>query len=115
MIHKKQFPIALLLAFILALLMATSAFAHVCTNANKPTGAGSIGTYNIVTESFEPSNHPKNGGFVTLTDGESFTVDVFLHDVLPDGALAAGPGGDDLCDGVGVDLFLACIGFTLEG
>jgi hypothetical protein len=110
---QRRFLVAIVFAFVLTAFVTTSAFAHVCTNANKRDGAGSIGTYNIVTETFEPSNQP-NGGFVTITDGATFSYDVFLHDVLPEGALAAGPGGDDQCDGMGVDSFLACIGFPVE-
>lgn len=106
-------------AFVLmmALLVTTSAFAHVCTNPNKPVGAGSIGTYNIMSGDFVPGPHfnaynenHTNGGFVTITDGASFTVDVFSNTILPEGALDAGPGDDNYCDGIGIDLFLACIG-----
>ena len=105
---RKRLFKATLFALILAAFVATSAFAHICTNPNKQAGAGSIGTYNVVTETFE-QNQP-NGGFVTFTDGASFSVDIYIHDVLPEGALASGPGGDDQCDGRGVDNFLACIG-----
>ncbi len=88
---------------------SSSAFAHYCTNVSKQAGAGSIGTYNVVTESFTPAK--KGGGaFVTITDRQSFSYDVFMHNLLPDGALAAGPGGDDMCDGQGIDNALDCLG-----
>ena len=93
----------------LALALGTStALAHHCTPVAKERGAGSIGTYNVVTESFIPKQ--RNGGFITITDGATFSYDVFLHQTLPEGAFAAGPGGDDQCDGRGVDDALDCLG-----
>ena len=112
MTSRKRLLRATLFALIMAAFVATSAFAHYCTNPNKHDGAGSIGTYNVVTETFEP-NQP-NGGFLTVTDGATFSVDIYAHQLLPAGALAAGPGGDDQCDGLGVDSFLACIGVAEE-
>lgn len=95
-----------------ALALATgssSVLAHYCTNVSKQAGAGSMGTYNVVTETFTPTK--KGGGaFVTFTDGQSFSYDVLMHNTLPDGALAAGRGGDDTCDGQGIDNALACLG-----
>jgi hypothetical protein len=79
-----------------------------------PSGAGSIGVFNLITGTFTPSkNNPgifNNGGFVTFTDGVSFAYDLFLHQYLPEGALAAGPDGDNVCDGRGVDEALTCLG-----
>ena len=115
---NKRFLMAIMFALMLSLFIITSVFAHACTPVDKLPGAGSIGVYNVVTEEFfigkKLSPNMANGGFVTITDGATFAYDVFLHQLLPYGALAAGPGGDDLCDGVGVDLFLACIGVPLE-
>ena len=117
MFRSRRLVISTTLVVMLTLLVTSSAFAHLCTNPNKPDGAGSIGVYNIVTGEFLPvprfnaynENHT-NGGFVTITDGARFTVDVFANVLLPDGALDAGPGHDNYCDGIGIDLFLACIG-----
>ena len=109
---KRRFTVAFMFALILAAFVASAAYAHACTNGSKPIGPGSVGTYNVVTETFEP-NQP-NGGFVTFTDGTNFWVDIYIHHFLPEGALASGPGGDDMCDGQGVDLFLACIGVALD-
>ena len=109
-----RLTIAATSAAVLALFVTSAAFAHGCYPADKPAGAGSIGTFNIATGSFTPGkNNPgefNNGGFVTFTDGFSFTYDLFLHQYLPDGALAAGPDGDNLCDGRGVDEALTCLG-----
>ncbi len=96
-------------AVALTLVAVAPASAHYCSNVSKKAGAGSIGTYNVVTKSFIP-NQP-NGGFITITDG-TFAFDAYLHQMLPDGALAAGPGGDDACDGQAVDSALACIGIA---
>lgn len=118
MIQKKRFFITAVFVLLLSAFVTGTAFAHVCTPANKLPGAGSLGVYNVVTETFEPgkklSPNMANGGFVTITDGATFAYDVFIHQTLPAGALASGPGGDDLCDGLGVDLFLACLGIPLE-
>ena len=93
---------------LLAILMVTSLVsAHYCTNPNKPEGAGSMGTLNIVTG--ETDFDKKNGGFLTVTDGAGLSIDVFNHVLLPEGALNAGPG-DDQCDGKGVDNALVCLG-----
>ena len=89
-------------------LTTSSALAHYCTPVNKQAGAGSIGTYNVVTESFTPNQ--RGGAFITVTDGATFSYDVYRRDVLPEGALAAGSGGDDQCDGQGVDNALVCLG-----
>lgn len=96
-----------------------SAFAHYCTPANKADGAGSVGTYNIATGAFTPNKklmpgfNPDegkvNGGFVTFTDGQ-FSYDLFMHQLLPDGALSSGPEGDDQCDDQGIDNALDCLG-----
>jgi hypothetical protein len=110
MTARKRLFTATLFALMLTAFFATSAFAHYCTNPNKKAGAGSIGTYNVVTETFE-QNQP-NGAFITFTDEATFSVDIYIHQTLPAGALAAGPGGDDQCDGLGIDSFLACIGVT---
>jgi hypothetical protein len=101
-------------AVVLALFVTSAAFAHACYPADKPGGAGSIGVFNIVTGALAPGkNNPgnyNNGGLVTFTDGASFAYDLFLHEFLPDGALAAGPDGDNVCDGRGVDEALTCLG-----
>ena len=113
---RKRLLTATLFALMLTVIVTAAAYAHACTNASKQPGAGSVGTYNVVTETFEPGRNENmtNGGFVTFTDGGNFAVDIYIHEFLPEGALAAGPGGDDMCDGVGVDLFLACIGAVEE-
>jgi hypothetical protein len=109
MLLRKRLTVFLAAAMMLTMMSAAPAFAHHCTNASKEAGAGSIGTYNVVTESFTPS---KSGGgaFITFTDGSTFSYDVYQHHTLPDGALAAGPGGDDECDGQGIDDAFDCLG-----
>ena len=110
---RKKMTALVAAVLMLTAMTAAPAFAHYCTNVSKKAGAGSIGTYNVVTESFAPAKKlagkGENGGFITFTDG-SFSYDVYLHQTLPEGALAAGPGGDDQCDGQAVDNALACLG-----
>jgi len=110
---RKKLAVLVAAIMMLTAMTAAPAFAHYCSNVSKKAGAGSIGTYNVVTESFTPAKKPApnggNGGFITFTDG-GFSYDVYLHQTLPEGALAAGPGGDDQCDGQAVDNALACLG-----
>jgi phage baseplate assembly protein gpV len=65
---------------------------HHCTNVSKQEGAGSIRTYNIATDTFTPAKEHGGGGFVTFTDGSTFSYDVFANRTLPEGTIAAGPG-----------------------
>ena len=51
-----------------------------------------MGTYNIATDTFTPAKEHGGGGFVTITDGSTFSYDVFANRTLPEGAMAAGPG-----------------------
>ena len=110
MLLRKRLTVLLAAAMMLTLLAAAPALAHHCTNVSKQAGAGSIGTYNVATETFTPAQ--PGGGFITITDGATFSYDVYLHQTLPEGALAAGPGGDDQCDGQAVDNALACLGIA---
>jgi hypothetical protein len=105
---RKKLLVVLAVTMLLAMSVASPAFAHHCTNVSKQPGAGSIGTVNIVTG--EETFAKEHGGFVTVTDGSTFSYDVFANRTLPEGAMAAGPGGDSECDGVGVDDALACLG-----
>ena len=107
MLLRKKLLVVLAVTMLLAMSVASPAFAHHCTNVSKQPGAGSIGTVNIVTE--EESFTKEHGGFVTVTDGSTFSYDVFANRTLPEGAMASGPG-DSECDGVGIDDALACLG-----
>lgn len=104
-----------------ALLTAAPALAVVCGVPNKPQGAGA--TVDATGEEPTPNAGGQlKGGFVTFEEGGQL-FDVFLLPVtpaleapfeevpvgeLPDGAHNAGPG-DDLCDGIGIDDFEACL------
>ena len=104
---RKKLLVVLAVTMLLAMSVASPAFAHQCANVSKNPGAGSIGTVNLATG--EETITREHGGFVTFTDGSS-SFDVFIHKTLPEGAHEAGPGGDDECDGVGVDDAAVCLG-----
>ena len=108
MLLRKRLTVFLAAAMMLTMMSAAPAFAHHCFNANKKDGAGSIGTVNIATG--EETFTKEHGGFVTITDGSTFSYDVFANRTLPDGAMAAGPEGDSECDGRGIDDAFACEG-----
>jgi hypothetical protein len=105
---RTKLLVILAATMMVAMPLASPAFAHHCTNANKKAGAGSVGTVNIATG--EETITKQNGGFITITNGSTFSYDVFAHRTLPDGAMAAGPEGDSECDGRGIDDALACEG-----
>ena len=105
---RKRILVLLMGAMMLTMLSAAPAFAHHCANVSKKGGSGSIGTINVATG--EETFTKQNGGFITFTDGATFSYDVFLHGTRPEGAMAAGPGGDSECDGVGIDDAFACLG-----
>jgi hypothetical protein len=115
------------------MLLATvgPAFAHDCVVANKPVGAGSVGTVAFDSNTGQPvlvsSDKPNpgtisqpHGAFATLELAPGVTVDTFAHPpekaqapfaepgVIP-GALnqeAKGKG----CDGKGLDTIDSCLG-----
>lgn len=112
---------AIMIGFTGALMLAAGpAWAHICTNAVKPDGAGSAGVVaiEITTGEFiggevdvNPQGYPQ-GGFITLqllVNGQELAqFDTYTHLTLPEMARNAGPG-DDMCDGVGVDDIEACV------
>jgi hypothetical protein len=106
---RKRFTVSMIFALLLLVFVTNTAFAHYCTNPNKKEGAGSVGVVNIATG--EETVLKKNGGFITVTDGETFSYDIFIHTTLPDGAMRSGPGGSSQCDGKGIDNALVCLGF----
>ncbi len=108
MLLRKKLAVVVAASMILVISAASPAFAHHCTNVSKKAGAGSIGTINVATG--EETFTKQNGAFITITDGRTFSYDVFVHRTLPEGAMAAGPDGDSECDGVGIDDAFACLG-----
>ena len=90
------------------------AYAFDCSVAKKPAGAGSVGTIDVTTGEFTPTKKnpgtpdKPHGGFVTLTDGDEFTADTFLH--APQGVLPpTREGGVQAnCDGKGLESLEAC-------
>ena len=109
MLLRKKLTVLVAATLMLVISAASPALAHHCTNVNKKAGAGSIGTVNVTTG--EATFTKKNGAFITITDGSTFSYDVFAHRTLPDGAMAAGPGGEiERCDGHGIDDVFACLG-----
>jgi len=112
---KSRFVIAVVVALMAAALMANVALAFECTNPNLNDKA-LIGEFDIATETFTPYKanwgsleaFKFHGAWVKLIFpwGQSFNV--FVHGVLPDGALDSGPG-ENGCDGKGIDDIEACL------
>ncbi len=88
-----------------------TSFAGPPLNPKKPTGAGSVGTLDVVTGEFTPGKNKSgneeeqpHGGFVTFQAGE-ITADTWVHKVLPP-MLPGGPHHN--CDGKGLDSAEGC-------
>jgi hypothetical protein len=111
---------ALLVTAAVALLAASSAFAHDCFNPNKPAGAGvnyTVVGFNEDGPTFEQTGPGKGiGGFATISP--ELTGGVALPDVHTIGnssakELVGGPGSQTpahACDGKGIDYLEACGG-----
>jgi len=110
-----------LVAVALAGVVAGPVAATVCTVPKKPVGAGSQVTVDVSTtpETATPTNPAGqvHTGFATITDGVTFSVDVFIQPVTPSHADPEGIGFGELpepapeaggCDGKGVDDLEAC-------
>jgi hypothetical protein len=113
--RKSRFAISLALALMVAALLSNVALAFECTNPNMNDNAV-IGVFDAATGTFTP-NKPNWGSFETFKFhgawvkivfpwGQSFNI--FVHGVLPDGALDSGPG-ENGCDGKGIDDIEACL------
>ena len=109
---RKRFTVSLIFALLLVVFVTNTAFAHYCTKVENKYGAGYIGVVNIVTG--EETITKQNGGFITVTDGETFSYDILMHNLAPDGAMRSGPGGSSQCDGKGIDNALVCLGFVQD-
>lgn len=121
--HMRRRLVVLLAATGFALATAGPAAAFHCFVVEKPTGAGSLGTitFDITTEDEEfeaamnrAGKEKGGGGFLTIrvVDGETLiaVADVFIHNNLTTAHVRSG-GTGDACDGIGIDDFLACLGF----
>ena len=108
--------VAIAAAGVASFALVGNALAFDCSVANKPPGAGAVGTVDITTEEFTPTkNNPgteekPHGGFVVLTDGDTVTTSTFLH--APGGVLPpvreGGPQAN--CDGKGLESLEECFG-----
>ncbi|MPZ98014.1 MAG: hypothetical protein GEU80_01540 [Dehalococcoidia bacterium] len=81
-----------------------------CFIANKPVGAGSVGTETstgFVPNKPNPGNEEQpHGAFVSFEEGGE-TYEVFIHGLLP----PVREGGSQAnCDGKGIDSLEACFG-----
>lgn len=106
MLLRTKLLVILTATMVVVMSAASPAFAHHCANVDKKSGAGSIGTVNVATG--EETFTKQNGAFITITDGSTFSYEVFIHRTLPEGARAAGPEGDNMCDGSGIDDVEVC-------
>ena len=106
---------AMLAGALLSLTLVGTASAHFCFVENKPAGAGSGGTFDIVTEEFTPAEHGNGGGaFITIAADGQPLADVFIH--IPQGGPNAGSetippvskGVQNNCDGKGLGDALTC-------
>lgn len=122
--RRSLYVFSVLAALVLVLTVGMgSALAFDCFPANKPTGAGSVGTVTFTPTGveFDP-NKPNaiegqigpdakfHGGFVTFALADGGSAEIFVHTVLPsvNPASQAYKGEERLCDGKGIDSLEAC-------
>lgn len=88
---------------------ASSASAHDCFNTQKAAGSGgTVGTYDVATDTFTPSGAPGNPAFVEIVFPDGSSGFLFIHSAsaVHDYVI---PGAKN-CDGKGLDNFEACFG-----
>lgn len=112
----RRFVLSLVLSLLVAALVTNVALAFECTNPNVNDHAV-VGIFDAATGTFTPTK-PNWGSFekvhgawvkIVFPWGQSFNI--FVHGVLPDGALDSGPG-ENGCDGVGIDDVEVCLAMT---
>jgi hypothetical protein len=105
--------LTMVLALILGGMVTNAALAFDCNNPNINDNA-LLGEFNIATGTFTPykanwgSFDQLHGAYVKLVFPTGNAYNVWVHGILPSGALDAGPG-NNLCDGVGIDDTEACL------
>ena len=89
-------------------LSAAPALAHECFNTQKKAGSGgTVGVYDIATDTFTPTGAKGNPTFVEVRFPDGSSGFVFIHNAAgKDGVI----GGAKDCDGKGLDNFTACFG-----
>lgn len=87
-------------------LSAAPALAHDCFNTQKKAGSGgTVGVYDVATDTFTPSGTKGNPTFVEIRFPNGSSGFLFLHNAKGnDGVI---PGAKD-CDGKGLDNFVHC-------
>ncbi len=90
---------------------AAPAFAHDCINVSAKTTHASVGTYDVATDTFTPSDAPGNKPFVTIdaTGVGGGTFLLYVHPAGPHGVLPAAEHSTT-CDSHGVTSVEACFG-----
>lgn len=117
-----RFIIALMLALLMGGVFSSAALAHQCSNSNINENA-IVGTlyvpddFDFSNATFVPAkNNPASADFMHIHGAWIKMVlpfglgefNIFVHGLLPDGALDSGPG-EDGCDGKGIDDIDACL------
>jgi hypothetical protein len=115
--HLRRLGAGVIVTGVAAFAAAVPAFAHDCSVANKPTGAGSAATISAATGDVISVNKPNpgtdekiHGGFITVDVGDAGQFDTFVH--APQGVLppVRDGGVQDNCDGKGLDSIDVCLG-----
>ncbi len=88
---------------------ASSAAAVDCFNTQKAAGSGgTVGTYDVATDVFTPSDAPGNPVFVEIVFPDGSSNFLFIHAASEVNGYVV-PGAKD-CDGKGLDNFESCFG-----
>ena len=88
---------------------ASSASAFDCFNTQKAAGSGgTVGTYDVATDTFTESGAPGNPVFVEIVFPDGSSNFLFIHAAGEANGYVV-PGAKD-CDGKGLDNFESCMG-----
>jgi len=88
--------------------VASPALAHNCYNTQRSGTGGTVGTYDVATDTFTESGQKGNPAFVRLVFPDGSSGYVFVHSASEVNDYVV-PGAKD-CDGKGLDNFEACFG-----
>lgn len=93
----------------LAVLGSTdSAWARSCFNTQRSGTGGTVGTFDVATDTFTPSGQKGNPAFVRVVFPDGSAGYLFIHSAGEVHEYVI-PGARD-CDGKGLDNFEACFG-----
>ncbi len=114
---KFKWVLPIVLALMLGGMMTNAALAFDCNNPNINPNAV-VGTFTVATGTFTPNkanwgsfDSGFHGAWVEIVFPWGASYNIFVQNLLPDGARDSGPG-ENGCDGIGIDDLDVCLAMT---